>query len=45
MFPLDQNLLFYVKFFVFVTCVVFWVKLIYDSLKKSTRPRSRRDME
>ena len=45
MFPLNPELLLYVKFFIFLTCVMFWVKLAYDALMKAARPRSHRDKE
>lgn len=46
MFPLDPSLLFYIKAFMFFTCVFFWIKLIYDSVQRSARMRRRdRDEE
>ena len=39
MFPLSQEILLFAKFFVFFTCVFFWVKLAYDGLKRSARIR------
>ena len=41
MFPLDSDFLLYVKFFIFLTCVFFWVKLGYDAFRRSTRLRHR----
>jgi hypothetical protein len=41
MHPLNPELLFFIKVFIFLTCVIFWVKLAYDAIRKSTRLRSR----
>ena len=45
MHPVDPDLLFFIKVFIFLTCVIFWVKLAYDAIMKSTRLRSQRDRE
>ena len=45
MFPLNSEFLLYVKAFIFLTCVMFWVKLAFDILMKGARPRSRRDRD
>jgi len=48
MFPLNPELLLLVKFFMFITCVVFWVKLAYDGVVRSSRlysDRGRRNRE
>lgn len=42
MFPVQSELLFWVKLFIFVTCVFFWVKFIYDWIRRSNRLSSRR---
>jgi hypothetical protein len=34
MFPLDRDLLLLIKFFVVLTCVFFWVRLIYLGIKR-----------
>ena len=45
MFPIDTNLLLLVKFFIFLTCVFFWIKLGYDAFSRSTRLRHRHHNE
>ncbi len=34
MLPLDRNLLLFIKVFVVITCVFFWIRLIYLSISK-----------
>ena len=41
MLPLDADLLIFVKFFVVLTCVFFWIKLAYDSLMRQYHHRRR----
>jgi len=40
MLPIDPNLLLIVKFFVLLTCIFFWIKLLFDQISKSMRMRS-----
>ena len=40
MLPLDPDLLIFIKFFIFVTCIIFWIKLGYEALQKSMRMHS-----
>ena len=42
MLPLDPFLLFYMKVFMFFTCVFFWVKFVYDSIRRASRIHRRR---
>ena len=39
MFPVNADFLLLIKFFIFFTCVIFWVKVAYDALKRSARLR------
>lgn len=32
MFPMDQGVLFFLKIFIFVTCICFWIKVIVDAI-------------
>jgi hypothetical protein len=41
MFPLQPDLLFWVKVFVLFTCVFFWIQLIYARVRRSNRMRPR----
>ena len=41
-FPVQSELLFWIKLFIFVTCIFFWIKLIYDWIRRSNRLSSRR---
>ena len=34
MFPLDRNLLLFIKFFVVITCLFFWIRLIYFAISR-----------
>jgi hypothetical protein len=43
MFPLDPMIVFFAKFFVFVTCVFFWLRLFYHWLARGYRRRHHRD--
>jgi len=42
MFPIQADLLFWIKLFVFITCVFFWIKVIYDWVRKENRMHGRR---
>ena len=42
MFPLSQDILLYMKFFVFFTCVAFWIRLGYRWLMHYHRLRRER---
>jgi hypothetical protein len=33
--PVDPDLLLFIKLFVVFTCVFFWIKLFYDSMRRS----------
>jgi hypothetical protein len=41
MFPLDRNLLLFLKFFVVLTCFFFWIRLIYLAIQRQHRIYSR----
>jgi hypothetical protein len=46
MFPLDPFLLFFLKFFVVITCIVFWLRLAMEALMRNHRvhpPKSEED--
>ncbi len=34
MFPLDRDFLLLVKFFVVLTCIFFWIRLVYISIRR-----------
>ncbi len=42
MFPLDRDFLLLVKFFVVLTCVFFWIRLIYLALSRRHNINHRR---
>ena len=42
MFPITPDILLLVKYFIFITCICFWVKLAYDGMKRSSHLHSRR---
>lgn len=42
MLPLDPNFLLFLKFFVVVTCVVFWLRLGLRGLMRDHHPHSYR---
>lgn len=47
MFPLDPFLLFFLKFFVVITCMVFWLRLAVRGLMRYHRihhPKEREDL-
>lgn len=44
MFPLGQDLLLFLKFFVLFTCIVFWVRLGFQWLMRHHRLRRERDV-
>ncbi|MCE9615598.1 MAG: hypothetical protein K8T26_15115 [Lentisphaerae bacterium] len=39
MFPLDPDLMMFLKFFILFTCLFFWIKLGYDAAFRSYRSR------
>ena len=43
MFPLGQDLLLFLKFFVLFTCIVFWARLGFQWLMRHHRLRRERD--
>lgn len=42
MLPLDTDLLMFIKYFVVITCFVFWLRLGYHWLMRGFRMRDRR---
>jgi hypothetical protein len=42
MFPIQADLLFWIKGFIFFTCLFFWIRFIYDKVQKSNRMRPGR---
>ncbi len=42
MFPIDPELLMYLKIFIVFTCIFFWIKLAYDVLMRRHRLREHR---
>jgi len=45
MFPLDRNLLMLLKFFVVLTCFVFWVRLVYLAIMRHHRIDRREEYD
>ncbi len=43
--PVDGDVLLLVKYFIFLTCVFFWIKLAYDAMKRGSRTHSRHRRE
>ena len=43
MFPLDRNVLMFLKFFVVLTCVFFWIRLAYLAIMRRHRIDYRDD--
>jgi hypothetical protein len=41
MFPLTPDILLLVKYFIFITCICFWVKMAYEAMKRSSHLHSR----
>ncbi len=45
MFPIDRDLLMFLKIFVVLTCMFFWIRLVYLAIMRHNRIDRREDYE